>query len=195
MDFSHYSDEPVQLAVDLVNTYEVASDTETLEVPADVAAFIESHDGDWCRPGWAPEERDLHEVRALRSRLRGVFEADTEEDAARILNGLLADMGAVPRVSVHGEAPHLHFESEADSPARYLGAIAAMGLSIALIEGGFDRFGICKSSTCDDVFVDVSRNHSRRHCSDTCTTRENVAAPRARRRAGAPAERARIRRR
>jgi predicted RNA-binding Zn ribbon-like protein len=183
MDFSHYSDQPVQLAVDLVNTYEMASGTETLGAPADVTTFIESHDGDWCRPGWEPGERDLHEVRALRSRLRQVFDADTDEEAAEVLNGLLADMGAVPRVSVHGETPHLHFESEADSPARYLGAIAAMGLSVALIEGGFDRFGICHSSSCDDVFVDVSRNHSRLHCSDKCTTRENVAAHRARRRA------------
>ena len=184
MDFSHYSDEPVQMAVDLANSFDVSSGEETLEVPADVAAFIAAHDGDWCRPGWEPEERDLHEVRALRSRLRRVFEADGDAEAAAILNGLLADMGAVPRVSVHGTAPHLHFESEADSPARYLGAIAAMGLSVALIEGGFDRFGTCQSSRCDDVFVDVSRNHSRLHCSDKCTTRENVAAHRARQRAG-----------
>jgi predicted RNA-binding Zn ribbon-like protein len=183
MEFGHYSDEPVQMAVDLINSYEVSSDTETLEVPADVASFIDAHNGDWCRPGWQPEERDLHEVRALRSRLRKVFDAETDEEAATILNGLLADMGAVPRVSVHGEAPHLHFESEADSPARYLGAIAAMGLSVALIEGGFDRFGICNASSCDDVFVDISRNHSRLHCSDKCTTRENVAAHRARQRA------------
>jgi predicted RNA-binding Zn ribbon-like protein len=172
------------MAVDLVNSFDVVSGEETLQVPADVAAFIDSHDGDWCRPGWEPEDRDLHEVRALRSRLRQVFEADTSAEAAAVLNGLLADMGAVPRVSVHGTAPHLHFESEAGSPARYLGAITAMGLSVALIEGGFDRFGLCQSSTCEDVFVDISRNHSRLHCSDKCTTRENVAAHRARLRAG-----------
>ena len=57
-----------------------------------------------------------------------------------------------------------------------------MGLTVALIQGGFDRFGICQSSRCDDVFVDTSRNRSRLHCSDTCTTRENVAAHRARQR-------------
>jgi predicted RNA-binding Zn ribbon-like protein len=32
------------------------------------------------------------------------------------------------------------------------------------------------------VFVDSSRNHSRLHCSGKCTTRENVAAHRARQR-------------
>lgn len=182
MDFSHYSDEPVRMAVDLVNSLDVVSNEEKLAAPSDVAEFIESHDGDWCRPGWKPGQRDLHEARALRARLRQVFEAPNEADAAAVLNDLLSDMNAVPRVSVHGPGPHLHFESEGGSPSRYLGAITAMALSVALIEGGFDRFGICQSTTCDDVFVDTSRNRSRLHCSDTCTTRENVAAHRARQR-------------
>ncbi|MGH8873101.1 MAG: CGNR zinc finger domain-containing protein [Acidimicrobiia bacterium] len=182
MDFSHYSDGPVRTAVDLVNTLDVVSGVDKLSTPREVADFIEAHDGDWCRPGWKPEERDLHEVRALRARLRQVFEAPAEAEAAAVLNDLLTDVNAVPRVSVHGPEPHLHFESESDRPSRYLGAITAMGLGVALIEGGFERFGICRSSTCGDVFVDTSRNRSRLHCSDTCTTRENVAAHRARRR-------------
>jgi predicted RNA-binding Zn ribbon-like protein len=57
-----------------------------------------------------------------------------------------------------------------------------MGLTVAMIEGGFERFGTCASATRDDVFVDSSRNHSRLHCSGKCTTRENVAAHRARQR-------------
>jgi predicted RNA-binding Zn ribbon-like protein len=171
------------MAVDLVNSYDVVSGEEKLLSPADIAAFIESHDGDWCGPDWEPEERDLHEARALRARLRRVFEASTESEAADVLNGLLTDFNAVPRVSVHGTTPpHLHFEARGGRPSRYLGAITAMGLTVALIEGGFDRFGICQSSSCADVFVDTSRNRSRLHCSDTCTTRENVAAHRARQR-------------
>jgi predicted RNA-binding Zn ribbon-like protein len=182
MDFSHYSDQPVQTAVDLVNSLDVISGVDKLGRPSDVEDFIVSHDGDWSRPDWRAEERDLHETRALRSRLRQVFESSDEAEAADVLNDLLYDVDAVPRVSVHGPRPHLHFESEGGSPWRYLGAITAMGLSVALIEGGFDRFGICQSSSCANVFVDSSRNRSRLHCSDTCTTRENVAAHRARRR-------------
>jgi predicted RNA-binding Zn ribbon-like protein len=182
MDFSHYSDYPVRMAVDLVNSLDMVNGEDKLTTPADVADFIRAHDGDWCRPGWEPGERDLHEARALRVRLRQVFEAADAEEAAQVLNDLLSDVNAVPRVSVHGPGPHLHFESEGGSPSRYLGAITAMGLSVALVEGGFERFGRCHSSTCDDVFVDTSRNHSRLHCSGTCTTRENVAAHRARQR-------------
>jgi len=183
VDFSHYSDEPVVVAAALVNTYDVAADEEHLATPDDVAAFIGDHLGDWDEVTVATTERDLHETRALRSRLRQVFEAADPAEAAAILNGILGDVAASPRVSVHGDAaPHLHFEPEDAHPARWLGAITAMGLSVALIEGGFDRFGMCASTTCDDVFVDTSKNRSRRHCSDTCTTRESVAAYRKRQR-------------
>ena len=182
MDFSHYSDQPVEMAVELVNTLEAYSGEEKLATPGDVAKFIDTHDGEWCRPAWEPGESDLHEVRALRARLREVFTAPDAEEAAATLNALLDDVVAMPRVSVHGESPHLHFEPEGGSPARWLGAITAMGLSVALIEGGFERLGVCASTTCDDVYVDTSRNKSRLHCSDTCTTRENVAAYRKRKR-------------
>lgn len=187
MDFSHYSDTPVQVAVDLVNTLDVVSSEENLNTPGDVADFIETGVSDWDRVEFSPTERDLHETRALRARLREVFDAPDAAGAAETLNALLADVHAVPRVSVHGDTPpHLHFEPESGGVARWLGAITAMGLSVALIEGGFNRFGHCASDTCDDVFVDTSKNRSRRHCSDTCTTRESVAAYRARQRAGHP---------
>lgn len=182
MDFSHYSDQPVQTAVDLVNTFDSAAAHEKLSSTDTVATFISTHGDEWQRLGWEPTERDLHEVRALRTRLRQVFEASDEAAAATVLNEILADVQAVPRVSVHGPGPHLHFESEADRLSRYLGAVTAMGLSVALIEGGFERFGMCQASNCADVFVDTSKNRSRLHCSDTCTTRENVAAHRARQR-------------
>jgi predicted RNA-binding Zn ribbon-like protein len=180
VDFSHYSDETVQTAVDLVNSYEVFARIEHLAEPDDLREFLTTHGGDFRPPDSVITDRDLHEVRALRSRLRQVFDAADEATAAEVLNEILADVVAVPRVSMHGAAPHLHFEPVKATPARWLGAVTAMGLSIALIDGGMARLGTCSSSTCEDVFVDTSRNRSRRHCSDTCTTRENVAAYRER---------------
>ncbi len=174
----------MDLAVDLVNTLDAADGSEHLNTVGDLAGFIEALGDGWDPPQRPLSERDLHEVRALRSRLREVFAAPDVSAASEIINDLLADVAAVPRLSLHGDHPHLHFESRKDRPARWLGAIAAMGLSVALIEGGFERFGQCLSSTCDDVFVDGSRNRSRRHCSETCTTRENVAAYRRRQRDG-----------
>ncbi len=183
MDFSHYTNEPVTIAVDLVNTIDVVSGEDKLTSAADVAGFVRDHGLGWLEPDWEPTDRDLREVRALRSRLRDVFDAPDDEAAAAVLNDALVAVAATPRVSVHDDQPpHLHFEPDDGSPVRRLVAMTAMGVAVALIEGGFDRLGICASTTCEDVFVDSSRNRSRSHCSDTCTTRENVAAFRKRQR-------------
>lgn len=183
MDFSHYTDEPVELAVALVNTYEEYGDVEHLEAPEDLERFLREHSSEWSGLPMDIDAGDLAEVRSVRAHLRSALTATSEADAAAALNQLLEQASARPRVSVHdGSDPHLHFEPEDASPARWLGGVTAMGLSIVLVEEGLDRFGVCSSSTCDDVYVDTSRNRSRRHCSDTCTTRENVAAYRRRRR-------------
>ena len=87
MDFSHYSDEPVGIAVDLANTIDMVSGVDKLTSPTDVGAFIREHGRGWCAPDWEPTERDLHEVRALRSRLRAAFDAPDQKAAAAVLNG------------------------------------------------------------------------------------------------------------
>lgn len=181
MDFSHYSDQPVAIAVDLVNTLDVLTGEDDLTTPEDVAAFIERALADWDPIEVEPSERDLHEVRALRSRLREVWSSGDERGAAAVINAILVDVDATPRVSIHdGAEPHLHFEPAGGGVARRLGAITAMGLTVALVEGGYERFGSCASTTCDDVFIDTSKNRSRIRCSETCTTRESVAAYRRR---------------
>lgn len=183
MDFSHYSDRPVQVAVHLVNTLDAVDGTDSLTSPEDVARFIQNELSDWGTTDFVPSERDLHEARALRSRLREVWTAADEEQAAARINRLLDDVSATPHVSIHGKAgPHLHFEPESGGAVKWLGAVTAMGLAVALVEGGWGRFGRCASETCDDVFVDTTKNRSRRNCSDTCTTRESVAAYRRRQR-------------
>jgi predicted RNA-binding Zn ribbon-like protein len=182
VDFSHYNSQPIQMAIDLVNTLDTVSGEEKLSSPQDVTQFIRSRDRDCCDPDWEADERDLHDVRALRSRLREVFDSANEKAAVKVINTVLGDSGAVPRLSLHGEHAELNFETENGSPSQWLGAVTAMGLTSAIIEGGYERLGRCNASTCDDVFVDSSRNRSRRRCSDTCTTRENVAAHRARQR-------------
>jgi predicted RNA-binding Zn ribbon-like protein len=42
-------------------------------------------------------------------------------------------------------------------------------------------FSTCASSTCQDVFIDISRNHSRRYCTPAvCGNRESQRAHRSR---------------
>jgi predicted RNA-binding Zn ribbon-like protein len=183
VDFSHYSDVPVEVAVRFTNTLNVVTGKDALQAPQDVADFIVRELREWGHVPATPDERHLQRARELRSRLRSVWDAPDAATAAVALNEVLEQVGARPRLSVHGDhGPHLHFEPERGDPVDDLGAVAAMGLSVALIEGGWERFGTCSSSSCDDVFIDTSKNRSRRHCSDTCTTRESVAAFRARQR-------------
>ncbi len=57
-----------------------------------------------------------------------------------------------------------------------------MGLAELVVSGESQRVRACASPTCRDVFVDLSRNRSRRYCdSRTCGNRLHVAAYRARR--------------
>lgn len=183
VDFSHYSNAPLGLVVELVNTDgKLVDRRDSLMFLSDLEAFIDRHRDIWMEDSRAPTESDVEPVRTLRRALRAVFEASDPDQAATIINQILADNGAAPRVSTHGGMPHLHFETPGTSFSRWLAVVAAMGLATVVVDQGIGRLGVCASADCHDVFLDTSRNRSRRHCSSTCSTRENVAAYRKRHR-------------
>lgn len=174
MDFSHYTTKPVELAVELANTKGIIKDD--LTDPDQLLQFLEEYRPLWDGVAKPPEKRDLPAVQDLRVSLREIFESKDEDEAAERVNSLLESYGAAPRLSTHNGTAHFHFEPTRTSMVCWLGAITAMGLASVIVEHGIDRFGICESATCIDVYVDTSRNRSRRHCSNTCSTREAVAA-------------------
>jgi predicted RNA-binding Zn ribbon-like protein len=178
MDFSHYTTKPVELAVALANTRGITHDE--LSDPDDLLDFLEEFRPMWEGVAKPPKKSDLPAVQGLRASLREVFESADEQEASERVNRLLDLYGATPRLSTHSGSPHLHFEPVETSMVCWLGAITAMGLATVIVEHGTDRFGACDSATCMDVYVDTSRNRSRRHCSNTCSTREAVAAYRKR---------------
>ncbi len=184
MDFSHYTDQPVELATDLVNTLSTDGDDPLASLDG-LRRFLEPYAGLWEEASLPPGDADLDPVRRLRASLREVFSAPEPDAAARLLNQILAENVAIPRISTHGGASHLHFEPLEPSFAQWLAVVTAMGLTTVLCDHGLERFGLCASDACDDAFIDTSRNRSRRHCSTTCSTRENVAAYRRRQRADA----------
>lgn len=178
MNFSHYSDRPVELAVDLVNT--VQSDGDRIATTEQLKEFLTSYEDLWEGVARPPKATDLKAVHDLRASLRDILETDDETTASELINQILTTHGAAPRVSTHSGHPHLHFEPIGTSISSWLGAITAMGLATVIIENGVERFGVCGANNCNDVYIDTSRNRSRRHCSSTCSTREAVAAYRAR---------------
>jgi predicted RNA-binding Zn ribbon-like protein len=127
---------------------------------------------------------ELAQVRQLRDRLRTVWQAADRDEAAAIVNALLADAGARPYLSKHDELDwHLHM-TPPDAPlAQRIGAEAAMGLLDLIRQDDLGRLKICAASDCEDVLVDLSRNSSKRFCdTGNCGNRTNVAAYRARKR-------------
>jgi predicted RNA-binding Zn ribbon-like protein len=173
--------EALTAGAELINTgRDVAGDG--LRTVADVQAFGERYafHGNPAGPG------DLARLRALRTRLDAVAVAcESGDDAAAIgiLNALLAETGAVPQIVAHdGRGPHIHVSRPAAPLADRIAAHLAMGLAELVVAGESQRVRSCASPSCQDVFVDLSRNRSRRYCdSRTCGNRLHVAAYRARR--------------
>ena len=130
-------------------------------------------------------DAEAAELTRLAGRLRPVFlaaEDGATDRVAELVNALLADYRSEPRLSRHdGEPWHLHFTSSAGTE---WGAACATGLAVVVDGQATGRLGVCRADGCDRVYVDVSRNASRRFCSEACLNRTKVAAFRARARAG-----------
>jgi predicted RNA-binding Zn ribbon-like protein len=116
--------------------------------------------------------------------LRVVFEAvgaGAVDDAAVQVNALLMRTGARPELERHDGQPwHLHFHSADSSLPSGWAAGCATGLAVVLGGSWHDRLGVCTAPRCDRVYVDTSRNGTRRYCSTSCQNRVKTAAFRAR---------------
>jgi predicted RNA-binding Zn ribbon-like protein len=169
------SDDPVALAVDLVNTWdELESEPELLRDPAALRRFLERHRYSAGRT----TRSDLVRVRALRDALRSSFEAKDEADAVRALNRIVGESRARPQLERREDEWRVTWRGPV---VDVLASATTMSLLEAIRDDGWDRFGICAGAPCCCVFVDRSKNRSRRFCSDLCADRVAQAAMRRRR--------------
>ena len=118
--------------------------------------------------------QDLAELRALREEFRAFFAAcaaGNGADAADRLNSLMIQHPVYPQLSGHdGQSWHVHY-TESGSMADKYAAGAAMGLAVRLSELRVDRFGTCQAAPCRGVFIDTTRERTRRYCSERCAER------------------------
>lgn len=172
--------EALTAATELINTGRSAGG-EGLRGVADVREFGRRYafHGRPAEPADAPRLRDY---RARLDAVVTVCEAGDAAAATGMLNALLAETGAVPQVVAHdGRGPHIHVSRPTAPMADRIAAHLAMGLAELLVAGESRRMATCASPTCREVFLDLSRNRSRRYCdSRTCGNRLHVAAYRAR---------------
>ncbi len=134
------------------------------------------------------KDRDVAALRRFVKDLRPVFEASDAGDEPAVvaqLNALLALHPVTPYIAGHEPGNwHMHVTDRQSSVAQLLVAESLMGLSTLVCDLGATRLGVCHAAPCTNVFVDTSPNQSRRYCSDRCSSRANVAAYRARQKAG-----------
>ncbi len=182
MLLDHDSELAVEAAVLLVNTDDRRAGHDTLTTADAVLAYARDQELSGTVAG---DETELRAMRRLRSRLRSIFDqaaAEHRHDAVDAVNRLVEDTGAVPQLVEHDGSPlHLHY-TPSDAPLdRRLGAEIGVALAIVIRDGGLERLRVCEAPGCGRVFVDLSRNRSRRYCDTLCGNRQNVAAYRQRR--------------
>jgi predicted RNA-binding Zn ribbon-like protein len=165
-------------AEDLVNSYDVVRRVDKLADESALASFLAEH-------GVTVTTRlpaaDLAAAHRLRSRLRPLFTGLAEAEAVAVLNAVLIEHNAVPQYARHGDSWRLRVVARAQSPIDEFAGMAAMRLLAVIAAGGHDRLRTCAGNRCEEAFVDVSRNRSRRYCSPAvCGNRAHAAARRRR---------------
>jgi predicted RNA-binding Zn ribbon-like protein len=115
----------------------------------------------------------------LAHHLRGVFECLEQRDlanAANALNTLLATHPANPHLAIENGRWRLHHHPLDAALVPMWTSICAEGLARMIGAECAHRLGICNAVACDRVFVDTSKNASRRYCSIGCQNRTKTAA-------------------
>ncbi|HWF41928.1 MAG TPA: CGNR zinc finger domain-containing protein [Acidothermaceae bacterium] len=173
--FAHDTEVALLAAAALVNTDQ--ADGDGLADLAMLDAFVD----EW---GWTGSRRhnrrELDEVRALRPRLRRLWQVEAD-DVVALVNEMLREAKALPQLVRHDSWDyHLHATAPDAPLADRMAVEAAMAFVDVVRQQELDRLRVCDADDCNDVLVDLSKNRSRRYCSTTCSNRINVAAFRAR---------------
>jgi predicted RNA-binding Zn ribbon-like protein len=180
VDFESYADFSVALVSSEPDELDRADPLTSIE---GLRAFL----GTWPWLARRARATDIAPLVRLRRELRAVFDAADGGSAQMVerLNRLLERHRPQPSISGHDDADwHLHIADDRGPVATEYATGAVMGLAMAFLDLGADRFGSCADPRCNGVFLDTSRNRSRRYCSDRCVSRANVAAHRERQRSG-----------
>ena len=176
MVFAHDTALSLRAAVALVNSAE----------PPDTLTSMTELDAFWDEFGYTGrhdhDDPELDAVRRLRPRLRTLLTAE-RDDAVSIVNDLLAEAGAVPRLVRHDRFDwHLHVVDPETPLDERIAAETAMAMIDVIRGDELSRLGVCAQDDCASIVLDLSRNRSKIFCGTSCSNRAAVAAYRARNR-------------
>jgi predicted RNA-binding Zn ribbon-like protein len=176
--FAPDTEEALNFVVDLANTAPGASRSggDELTTLEQLDALLVGYTGRKDR-----DQAELDAVRETRELLRDIWVLD-RDDAVDAVNRMLREARAVPHLVRHDDYDwHIH-ATEPDAPlAERIRVEAAMGLIDVIRMDETRRLRVCGADDCDGLFLDLSRNGSKRFCSVRCGNRVNMTAFRARR--------------
>jgi len=192
-----YLDSTLALALALANTTHAPAPDgkgpdgtgwvpEGLRTSEDINALI-------TRYGWAAApltSGDVAAARQLRDGLRDVFAAPDSATAAAALDRLLTHAAPRARARLTPTGLRVEFAAETGASASVrLATELPLAVARAAERYGLERLRVCADAPsagggCRSVFVDTSRNGTRRFCRPQCASRTHVAAFRRRSRAG-----------
>ena len=180
MVFIHDTEQSLRAAAALVNTLpHVGTEAvDQLVTQADFDAYLDeyAYTGTFHR-----DDEELEAVRDNRARLRRLWDVDRDA-AVPIVNAMLRDGSALPQLVIHdGFDWHIH-ATEPDAPLSVRMLVeAAMAFVDVIRADQWDRVRLCEADDCDAVYVDFSKNGSKRYCdTGNCGNRMNVIAYRRR---------------
>lgn len=178
MVFIRDTEQSLRAAVYLVNTLPGYDSDDTLVTAADLDAYLA------VNPYTGSITRDADEIaaiRGIRPRLRALWDVD-RDGAVPLVNQMLADGQALPRLVIHdGYDWHIHATSDDAPLATRILVEAAMAFVDVIRSDEYDRVRVCSADDCTSVYVDYSRNGSKRYCdTGNCGNRMNVIAYRER---------------
>jgi predicted RNA-binding Zn ribbon-like protein len=165
----------IEFLVALVNTVPGATRTglDELHTPEQLTALLSEHrySGRFDR-----DAAELADVLETRERFRRMWQLDRDGLVTEI-NAMLEEAHAFPQLRRHdGLDWHFH-GTPLDAPlAERMRVEVALGIADLVRADSTDRMRACDAYDCDGLFVDLSRNGSRRFCSIRCGNRMNMVA-------------------
>ena len=172
----------MELVRAFVNTLDVEGETDELETPEGLAAWLSERElmpsGEAAKPG------DLERAVAVRESLRALLHSNhgepLEPEALDALNEISAGMPLVVRFTQDG-VPRL--EPALGGVDEALGRLLSY-VCVAMIDGTWSRLKICRNDECQWAFYDLSKNRSGTWCTmAVCGSRMKTRAYRERQRA------------
>ncbi|MEU8242913.1 CGNR zinc finger domain-containing protein [Actinoplanes missouriensis] len=180
MLFAPDTEESLEFVVTLVNTSPGASRSGGDEI-ATVDQLSELLRGYVYSGRIDHDEAELAAVRETRALLREVWTLDRDA-AVEAVNRMLREAGALPFLTRHDDSDwHIHATEPTAPLAERIRVEAALALIDVIRTGETNRLRVCGADDCTGIFIDLSKNGSKRFCSVRCGNRVNMVNYRARR--------------